>query len=129
MSKKKYDFKFTYKRNDDVYLTSGLLLDEYSVNTPVSKMAEYYELHIISGGEGSLMHDGNIYNFSRGGLFFFHAGEKYEIVSTGAENVNVIKIVFSDFFIKFEGRTISLPERFLPSKAMIEYHNSKLVGF
>ena len=37
--------------------------------------------------------------------------------------------VFYDFFEKYEGRTITLPERFLPSKEMIEYHNSKLVDF
>lgn len=37
--------------------------------------------------------------------------------------------VFHDFFSKYEGRTITLPERFLPSKKMIEYHNSKLSGF
>lgn len=37
--------------------------------------------------------------------------------------------VFNDFFVKYEGKTIILPERFLPSKEMIEYHNSKLVNF
>ena len=37
--------------------------------------------------------------------------------------------VFHDFFDKYEGRTIILPERFLPSKAMIEYHNSQLSNF
>ena len=30
---------------------------------------------------------------------------------------------------KYEGKTITLPERFLPSKEMIEYHNSKLTDF
>jgi len=108
MSKEIYDFKFKYKKNDDVYLTSGLLLDEYSVKIPVSNMAEYYELHIVTSGEGILMHDGNIYNFLRGGLFFFHAGEKYEMVSTGAESVNVSRIVFSYFFMyPFDDHTIT----------------------
>ena len=37
--------------------------------------------------------------------------------------------VFYDFFEKYEGKCIALPERFLPSKEMIEYHNSKLVNF
>ena len=37
--------------------------------------------------------------------------------------------VFNDFFVKYEGKTIILPERFLPSKEMIEYHNSKLINF
>ena len=37
--------------------------------------------------------------------------------------------VFYDFFEKYEGKLISLPERFLPSKEMIEYHNSKLTDF
>jgi putative restriction endonuclease len=37
--------------------------------------------------------------------------------------------VFHDFFEKYEGKTITLPERFLPSKEMIEYHNSKLSNF
>lgn len=37
--------------------------------------------------------------------------------------------VFNDYFVKYEGQTITLPERFLPSKEMIEYHNSKLKNF
>ena len=37
--------------------------------------------------------------------------------------------VFHDFFEKYEGKEITLPERFLPSKEMIEYHNSKLSNF
>lgn len=37
--------------------------------------------------------------------------------------------VFGDFFEKYEGHTITLPERFLPSKEMIEYHNSQLKDF
>jgi putative restriction endonuclease len=37
--------------------------------------------------------------------------------------------VFHDFFDKYEGQIITLPERFLPSKAMIEYHNSQLSDF
>lgn len=37
--------------------------------------------------------------------------------------------VFYDYFEKYEGKSITLPERFLPSKEMIEYHNSKLKNF
>lgn len=37
--------------------------------------------------------------------------------------------VFHDFFEKYEGNLITLPERFLPSKEMIAYHNAKLVNF
>lgn len=37
--------------------------------------------------------------------------------------------VFHDFFVKYEGKPITLPARFLPSKKMIEYHNSKLENF
>lgn len=37
--------------------------------------------------------------------------------------------VFYDFFGKYEGKHITLPERFFPSKEMIEYHNSKLSNF
>ena len=37
--------------------------------------------------------------------------------------------VFDDYFGKYEGKMINLPERFLPSKEMIEYHNSKLKDF
>ena len=37
--------------------------------------------------------------------------------------------VFSEFFAKYEGKTITLPARFLPSKEFIEYHNSKLSEF
>ncbi len=37
--------------------------------------------------------------------------------------------VFNDFFKKYEGQQIIMPIRFLPSKEMIIYHNSKLVDF
>lgn len=37
--------------------------------------------------------------------------------------------IFSEFFAKYEGKTITLPMRFLPSKKFIEYHNSKLSNF
>lgn len=37
--------------------------------------------------------------------------------------------VFYDYFEKYEGKTITLPARFLPSKEMIEYHNSTLKSF
>lgn len=37
--------------------------------------------------------------------------------------------VFYEFFEKYEGKSITLPERFLPSKEMIEYHNSLLKDF
>lgn len=37
--------------------------------------------------------------------------------------------VFNDFFLKYEGKKIRLPNRFLPSKEMIDYHNDHLTGF
>ena len=37
--------------------------------------------------------------------------------------------VFKDYFKKYEGNKINLPNRFLPSKEFIEYHNSKLINF
>lgn len=37
--------------------------------------------------------------------------------------------VFYDFFGRYEGKHIILPEKFLPSKEMIEFHNSRLVNF
>lgn len=42
---------------------------------------------------------------------------------------NYTSEAFRDFFQKYEGQSITLPERFLPSKAMIEYHNSRLIDF
>lgn len=59
----------------------------------------------------------------------FTIDTNYRIIVSKTAKDRYTSDVFNDFFIKFEGHTISLPERFLPSKAMIEYHNSKLVGF
>jgi putative restriction endonuclease len=32
-------------------------------------------------------------------------------------------LVVSDFFMKYEGKSITLPDKFLPSKEFLEYHN------
>ncbi len=37
--------------------------------------------------------------------------------------------VFNNYFVKYEGKTIRIPNRFLPSKELIHYHNSKLLDF
>ena len=37
--------------------------------------------------------------------------------------------VYQDYFVKYNGQMITLPQRFLPSKKLIEYHNSKLICF
>lgn len=36
---------------------------------------------------------------------------------------------FKEFFGKYEGQKIILPMRFMPSKELIEYHNSRLLYF
>ena len=36
---------------------------------------------------------------------------------------------FNENFLKYEGKLITLPERFLPSREMIDYHNSMLSNF
>lgn len=36
---------------------------------------------------------------------------------------------FNENFMRYDGKYITLPERFLPSKEMIDYHNSKLSNF
>lgn len=53
----------------------------------------------------------------------------YRIMVSKHAKENYTSQVFDDFFVKYEGKTIILPVRFLPSKEMIEYHNSKLVNF
>ena len=53
----------------------------------------------------------------------------YRILVSKAAKERYSSEVFYDFFEKYEGKQITLPERFLPSKEMIEYHNSKLVNF
>ena len=53
----------------------------------------------------------------------------YRIWISRAAKERYTSEVFHDFFEKYEGKTITLPERFLPSKEMIEYHNSKLSNF
>ena len=53
----------------------------------------------------------------------------YRILVSKAAKERYSSEVFFDFFEKYEGKQITLPERFLPSKEMIEYHNSKLVNF
>lgn len=53
----------------------------------------------------------------------------YRILISKMARDNYTSEVFYDFFDKYEGKKISLPERFLPSKEMIEYHNAQLVNF
>jgi putative restriction endonuclease len=53
----------------------------------------------------------------------------YRILVSKAAKDRYTSDVFHDFFGKHEGKTIILPERFLPSKDMIEYHNSRLKDF
>ncbi len=53
----------------------------------------------------------------------------YKIIISKTAKERYTSEVFNDFFAKYDGKTITLPERFLPSKEMIEYHNSKLVNF
>ncbi len=53
----------------------------------------------------------------------------YRILVSKTAKEQYTSDVFYDYFEKYEGKTITLPERFLPSKEMIDYHNSKLVNF
>ena len=61
------------------------------------------------------------------GVFTIDTDYRILISKTAKEHYS--SDVFYDFFGKYEGNQITLPERFLPSKEMIEYHNSKLVDF
>ena len=61
------------------------------------------------------------------GIFTIDTDYRIWISKTAKENYT--SEVFDDFFGRYEGKVIKLPERFLPSKEMIEYHNSKLVNF
>ena len=53
----------------------------------------------------------------------------YRIIVSKTAKDRYTSNVFHDFFDKYEGQTITLPERFLPSKEMIAYHNSQLLDF
>lgn len=53
----------------------------------------------------------------------------YRILVSKTAKEQYTSEVFHEFFKKYEGKTITLPERFLPSKEMIVYHNSKLPDF
>jgi len=53
----------------------------------------------------------------------------YKILISKSAKERYSSEVFYDYFEKYEGKSITLPERFLPSKEMIEYHNSKLKNF
>lgn len=53
----------------------------------------------------------------------------YRIIVSKTAKEHYTSDVFFDFFEKHEGKTITLPARFLPSKEMIEYHNSNLKDF
>lgn len=61
------------------------------------------------------------------GIFTIDTDYRILVSKTAKEHYS--SEVFYDFFGKYEGRTITLPERFLPSKEMIAYHNSKLKDF
>lgn len=61
------------------------------------------------------------------GVFTIDTDYRILISKSAKERYN--SDVFYDFFGKYEGKSINLPERFLPSKEMIEYHNSKLRDF
>ena len=61
------------------------------------------------------------------GIFTIDTDYRIWVSKTAKENYT--SEVFDDFFGRYEGKVIKLPERFLPSKEMIEYHNSKLVNF
>lgn len=61
------------------------------------------------------------------GIFTIDTGYRILISKTARDRYT--SDVFHDFFDKYEGRIITLPERFLPSKEMIEYHNSQLSNF
>ena len=53
----------------------------------------------------------------------------YKIVVSKTAKERYTSEVFYDYFEKYDGKSITLPARFLPSKEMIEYHNSKLKDF
>ena len=61
------------------------------------------------------------------GIFTIDTDYRILISKTAKERYS--SDVFYDFFGKYEGKRITLPERFLPSKEMIEYHNSRLLEF
>lgn len=61
------------------------------------------------------------------GIFTIDTNYKILVSKTAKERYN--SEVFNDFFKKYEGKSIILPERFLPSKKMIEYHNDRLIDF
>ena len=61
------------------------------------------------------------------GIFTIDTNYRILISRTAKEKYS--SDVFYDFFEKYEGKQIALPGKFLPSKEMIEYHNSKLVNF
>lgn len=37
--------------------------------------------------------------------------------------------IYNDYFLKYEGKKIALPDRFIPLKEFIIYHNSQLKDF
>lgn len=54
---------------------------------------------------------------------------KYDIMVSKTAKEHYTSEVFFDFFERYEGKTITLPARFLPSKEMIEYHNFNLKDY
>ena len=53
----------------------------------------------------------------------------YKIIVSKLAKEKYSSQVFNDYFLKYEGQSIKLPDRFLPSKEFLEYHNSQLIGF
>lgn len=53
----------------------------------------------------------------------------YKILVSKKAKENYTTQVFNDYFVKYEGKIITLPARFMPSKELIEYHNLKLTDF
>lgn len=53
----------------------------------------------------------------------------YRILISKTAKEQYTNEAFNENFIRYEGKHLTLPERFLPSKEMIDYHNSKLSGF
>lgn len=57
---------------------------------------------------------------------FITIDTNYKIIISKFAKDNYTNKAFDDYFLKYEGMQIKLPDRFMPSKAFIIYHNSKL---
>ncbi len=54
---------------------------------------------------------------------FITIDNNYKIIISKQVKEHYTKIVFKELFEKYDGVTIKLPQRFLPDKSFIEYHN------